>query len=442
MRRKIYLSVTLLALALNAICQFVPKPMNFPDTGYYYPYAISIVDHTHCWFGTQRSPSLPDILPYPFAIHTNNGGETFVFDSIPIGGTPYILDLSAVDSSLCYYVMTDSEIVFSIWKTADGGTSWQKKTTTQFEGGYLDFYHAFSADTGVAVGDPTSGYFEIQITNDGGNTWMRVPSANIPGSLGGEYAWPTYHCAIGNTIWFSTNKGRCFKSVNKGLNWTVVAVMPPSNPADVEFASPDNGVFYPIMTGNIIYKSTNGGASWIKDTIPVNDVLLIISAVPGFNEGFIFTTTPDNVTVDVYFTPDFFHSTLLIQSGIEAFRTISFKDATTGWLTGSGNPTNDIYYYTEVLTSVSGAVKTPENLSIMPNPTVNEALVKLPGSLNSKPLELRICDITGREIERRFIASSTGWTNLSASGYVNGMYLVGIFSGDHRVACQRWIVCH
>jgi hypothetical protein len=30
----------------------------------------------------------------------------------------------------------------------------QKKNTTQFLGNYLDFYQAFSADTGVAVGDP------------------------------------------------------------------------------------------------------------------------------------------------------------------------------------------------------------------------------------------------------------------------------------------------
>jgi len=442
MKIKIYLSVTLLALALSAICQFVPKPMNFSDTGYYYPYTFSIVDHTHCWFGTFRMSSSGIELPCPFAIHTNNGGETFVFDSIPFGGTPFIQDLSAVDSSICYYVMTDSYIDFSIWKTADGGASWQKKTTTQFQGGYLDFYHAFSADTGVAVGDPTSGYFEIQITNDGGNTWTRVPSVNIPGSPGGEGAWSSCHYAIGNTIWFTTSKGRCFKSVDKGLNWTVVAVMPPPVAADVKFASPDNGAVYPIRSGNIIYKTTNGGASWVKDTVPVNDVLLYISVVPGFNEGFIFTTSPDNVTADVYFTPDFFHTTVLIQSGIKTFGTISFKDATTGWLTGPGTPTNDVYYYTDVLTAVSGAVKTPENLSIMPNPTVNEALVKLPGSLNSKPLELRISDIAGREIERRFIASSTGWTNLNASGYMNGMYLVGIFSGDHRVACQRWIVNH
>ena len=442
MKRKIYLSVFLLTFAITASSQFVPKPLNFPGT-YYYPDVISIVDHNHAWFGTIKGNSSGNLLPYPFAIHTNDGGETFVFDSIPAEGSPYILDVSAVDSSICYYAMTNSYQHWSIWKTTDGGNTWQKKTTTQFEGGYLDVFYAFSADTGVAIGDPNLGSFEIQITNDSGNSWTRVPSANIPQNQSGEYSWSYYHCALGNTIWFPTNKGRCFKSVDKGLHWTVSTVLPPSTSAfDVRFASPDNGVFYPIMTGNRIYKTTDGGTSWVKDSIPLNESVIFVSPVSGFNEGFVFTTTPDNILTDVYFTPDFFHTVVFIQSGMDLNGPVSFSDAETGWLTGSGTATDDIYYYTDVLTSVFAAAKTPEKLSIIPNPSATEALVKLPSSLDSKSVQMLIIDMNGKVLEQHAIASSTGWTKLNAGEYANGNYIVELVSGNQLVVSEKWVVNH
>jgi hypothetical protein len=437
MKRTIYLSVFLLAFTLSSSSQFITKPLNYPGTDYY-PFLISVVNHDICWIGTLR----PNYLPYSNAIHTKDGGETFEFDSIPVGGSPIILDLCAVDSLTCYYVMTDSYTDFSLWKTSDGGTSWQNKTINQFQGNYLDFYHAFSADTGVAVGDPSNAYFEIQITNDGGDTWTRVPSSHIPAMQTGEYAFPQYHCAFGNTIWFTTCNGRCFKSVDKGLNWTVSTPVP-NGTYDVKFSGPDKGVFYPLMNGNILYKTTDGGNSCVADTLPFNDVLLFISPVPGLKDAFMFTAMPDNFSANVYYTPDFFNTVVTIESGMTNINgDIHFKDATTGWLGGSGNETNDIYYYDDILTSVSDAVKTPDKLSVMPNPASQDALVKLPASFDSKPLELRITDINGKEIENHIIVSSTGWTKINAASYSNGIYIIEILSGNQVVACERWIVNH
>jgi hypothetical protein len=438
MKRTIYLSVIMLMAAFSANSQFIEKPLNFPGAGYY-PSVISIVDHTHCWFGVARA----SWLPYSFSVHTNDGGETFIFDSIPVGGLPVMQDACAVDSLTCYYAMTDSFITFSIWKTTDGGNSWQKKTTIQFLGGYLNDYYAFSADTGVAIGNPNSGYFEIQVTNDGGDTWARVPSANIPAMQDGETAFRHQTSAIGNTIWFPTNKGRCFKSVDKGLNWTVSSPMPSSEiRCDVKFSSPDIGVFHTILGDNIFYKTADGGVSWVVDTLPFNDMVMFMSSVQGFSEGFIFTTHSEDYSDNVYFTPDFFNTVILIQSGMTLNGTIRFKDAATGWLGGLAMPTNDIFYFTDVLTSVSDAVKTPEKLAIIPNPSSGEALVKIPASLDSKSLRLVIIDMNGKILEQHAITCSTGWTKLNAAGYANGNYIVEILSEDRPVASQQWIVNH
>ena len=80
--------------------------------------------------------------------------------------------------------------------------------------------------------------------------------------------------------------------------------------------------------------------------------------------------------------------------------------------------------------------------SIIPNPSSADALLKLPSSLDSKSLQLRVIDMAGKELERRIIASSTGWTKLNASGYASGTYLIEIVSGEQLVAHERWIVNH
>jgi len=193
---------------------------------------------------------------------------------------------------------------------------------------------------------------------------------------------------------------------------------------------------------NIFYKTADGGASWAADTLPFNDMVMFMSSVEGFSEGFIFTTHSEDYTNNVYFTPDFFNTVVLIQSGMTLNGPIRFKDAATGWLGGLAMPTNDIFYFTDVLTSVSNAGKTPEKLAIIPNPSSGEALVKIPASLDSKSLRLLIIDMNGKIMEKRAITNSTGWTKLNAAGYANGNYFVEILSGNRFIAREIWVVNH
>lgn len=75
------------------------------------------------------------------------------------------------------------------------------------------------------MGDPVGGYFEIYTTTNGGTSWTRVPSANIPAPLVGEGGYTTIKdiSLEDGTIWFGANYGRAYKSSDKGLTWTVTA---------------------------------------------------------------------------------------------------------------------------------------------------------------------------------------------------------------------------
>jgi photosystem II stability/assembly factor-like uncharacterized protein len=226
--KKIYTLIVILATVQYSLAQFSTMPLNYPHTGSYYsPNIVSIVDANHVWVGTQKQqPSTFYMVKYSVAVKTSDGGNTWQFDSIPVPGSPMIVDVAAWDDNTCYYLFADlNSGGGSVWKTTDGGATWTKKTTTQFNGSWADFIHLFSQNNCLALGDPSSGYFNIQISQDGGATWTRVPQANIPAKLAVESGiGGKSYSAIGNTIWFASSAGRCFKSVDGGNNWTAVMV--------------------------------------------------------------------------------------------------------------------------------------------------------------------------------------------------------------------------
>lgn len=300
-----YLCFLLLCVPMASEGQFITKPLNFPDT-LYNVYTYSILDENHGWFGADHIDwSSITLFNYPYAVKTSDGGNTWEFDSIPMAG--YIIavqELSAVDTNICYYILTDSDITFQVWKTTDGGNSWTNKTTNQFSGGFIDFIHAFSADTVTAFGDVNGGFWEIESSVNGGNTWTRVASANIPAPLSGEYSNWRFHSIWGDTVWFATSRGRCYKSVDRGQTWTVYSVISVNGTeCDVKFSSGINGVFFKSGVSGGTKITSDGGMTWTDVSTPGNKAIISASPVGGWPEGFIYSAaTSSSGIVDIFFT--------------------------------------------------------------------------------------------------------------------------------------------
>jgi photosystem II stability/assembly factor-like uncharacterized protein len=461
MKRKIYLSVILLCSAIAGNSQFVPVNINFQSPPYgHYPQFISIVDESNVWLGTQCGDSIVSV-PYGYAVHTHDGGDTWQLDSIPMQGDPVISSVFALDANTCYYVYTDNWSGGSIWKTSDGGASWDDKTGTLFSepGAYADFFVAFNENEGVAVGDPTLGYFEIQRTTDGGNTWTRVDSDLIPAILPGEMGATDAYSVIGDIIWFptliadenGTYSARCFKSVDRGQHWTTSPIIA-ENLAwiEMDFSTSQKGVLFDQFPNSVsgkkpLYRTSDGGDTWTLDTLSVDlNAYTGVSAVGGFDGGFVVASNElTGYLTKILFTPDFFSTVVVVDSNLQANPWgINFIEASTGWLEGDGSDANAMYKYNGLLTSIRSAVKSPEKLAIIPNPTSAEALVKLPGLNDQGDLVLMIYDTAGKLRETRPVESNTGWTKLNASSYTSGVYFVNVVSGNHLIASTKWVVQH
>jgi photosystem II stability/assembly factor-like uncharacterized protein len=202
--------------------------------------------------------------PTQMFIKTTNGGSSWTSDTVDNAANHDFGNIFAISADTAWaamYATTTSSSSGAIFATFDGGATWNRQTTpNQFSspGGFPNVVYFFNGNEGIAMGDPVGGYFEIYTTTNSGNTWTRVPSANIPAPTSGEFGIVDLYSVVGNTVWFGTNKGRVFKSTNKGLNWTA-ATTGAKSVNEVEFKDANTGF---AMQGDSLFSTTDGGATW------------------------------------------------------------------------------------------------------------------------------------------------------------------------------------
>ena len=91
---------------------------------------------------------------------------------------------------------------------------------------FYDALHFLDHTNGIAMGDPTNECLSILLTNNGGDTWQKIPCDNLPNISKGEAAFAASNTNIasaGNHIWIATGgkKARVFYSKDKGAHWSV-----------------------------------------------------------------------------------------------------------------------------------------------------------------------------------------------------------------------------
>lgn len=450
--KKIFLLLVFFTTVHCGMAQFSTMPLNYPySTGLFSANVVSIVDANHLWVGTQKQqyPNL-NYLRYSVAVKTSNGGNTWHFDSIPVPGNPLIVDVAAWDVNTCYYLFADINTGGgSLWKTTDGGSTWTKKTTNQFNGSFADFLHLFSQNNLLVLGDPVNGYFDIQLSQDGGDTWSRVPQANIPAPLAVEsgIGGKESSCVIGNTIWFASSGGRCFKSSDGGNNWTAVLIEPNTvhQMWSVCFTDLLHGIFYKrSAVPAVYYQTSDGGATWTPLSLFPEQYDPGISRIDGIYGGYVLcvSDTIEWWNTSVYYTNDSFNTLNKIDSGIFSSNHIYFKDASTGWLSGNFHRDTAIYKYNGLLTSVKTKPHLSENLTIIPNPSSQNSLMTFPSAFLGRKKSLRISDQSGKLIKEYRLNPYDHSMNLNSSSYPNGVYTVELISESGFSANNRWIIYH
>lgn len=280
--------------------------------------------------------------PYGGYSHTTNGGNTWVCDTIGNNWNGYLYQVCALDENTAY-ILSQSGSSKGIYKTTDGGSTWNRQNaynTALYGPGYI---HFFDSQNGVVVGDPN---LETYTTTNGGLTWNPV---TMPSALADEYAWNSGNgiTAVGNTVWFSTG-ARVFKSTNKGYNWSVILTEPQYNvwwPC-IKFQDSQTGIYSLKILGGInhIYrKTTDGGATWntLSNSILDNLAPAGMQHIPGTTSTYVVSGDQPQGMRGVTITRDAGESWILIDNGGCNF--IEFPSISVGW--GSQYDENTIQKY-------------------------------------------------------------------------------------------------
>ncbi|NSW44540.1 MAG: M6 family metalloprotease domain-containing protein [Bacteroidales bacterium] len=375
---------------------------------------------------------------------TTDGGNTWTIGTI--NGVPTnnrvsnICAISATKAWIAMYASTGTAGEGGIFTTSDGGATWTKQTTASFAGStaFPNVVHFWNQNEGFCMGDPNGGYFEIYTTSNGGNTWTRVAQSNIPAPLSGEYGYTGMYDVYGNTVWFATNKGRVFKSTNKGATWTVSQVSGFTDFSSLAFNDANNGIAtQKIISNNTITdiyvrKTTDGGNTWTTLTLPSNVFITDFDAIPGFAGKWVSVGKNLSGTFGSSYSEDFGQTWITIDSNVQ-YISCKFLDNNTGWAGGFNTipNTNGIYKWHN-LTNINNNVLQIETL-LYPNPTHNLFYIYT----NTNQFFIEIYDLMGKLIFSH--NSNQNTININTQEWIKGCYIVKIISGN-AIKTEKLIV--
>ena len=349
---------------------------------------------------------------------TTDGGNSWESYNIDIGNLNLgISMIHAFDEQTAWLVAypRGANQTGGIFKTDDGGLNWFRQNSANYDtsSSFANVVYFWDENVGFAQGDPINGEFELYVTENGGDNWTQVPGNNIPNPLGGEYGYTRQIEVVGNNVWFTTNKGRIYKSSDKGNNWDVF-----QSPitdfgsaevnGDISFGDAQNGIL--IDNSVNVYRTENGGETWFE----------ITTSGPVYTSGLCYiegTNTVFSTGNGSSFSLDGGYSWTPIDNAVHLF--VDFLNEELGW---SGA-------WTQVVgASSSGGIWKWEDFSLgnneaaedfeieyYPNPTSNFVNFIYQGDLS-----ISVYDILGR----RIIETNEKFIDLS--DYNKGLYLFKI----------------
>lgn len=198
---------------------------------------------------------------------------------------------------------------------------------------------------GIAVGDPTEECASIIITEDGGETWNKIPCENLPEIIEGEAFFAASNTnikTIGSTVFIASggSKARVLKSTNYGKTWQIfetpiIQGNGPQGIYSIDFIDDKNGIAiggdYSKPLENKANKAitTDGGKTWMLIANNENpNYKSCVQYVPNTNGKEVFAVGKTGVS--------FSNNGGLTWTEVskDSYYAIQFIDKNTAWLSG------------------------------------------------------------------------------------------------------------
>jgi hypothetical protein len=443
MKKQLLLFIAIIPLH-QSVAQITPTPLNLNAHNgvpvYLYP-----VSHDTIWAGVTGVNDFTWVNLKTYA-RSVNSGTSWVSDTIPDAVDRGIYEFYALNGSVAWAAMGDFNGVNpnALFTTSDGGISWSTRLDAEIDSGFfLNSVYFFSADSGLAMGDPRNGYFEIYTTIDGGTTWTGIPQVNIPAPMANEHGVSNGYSAYGDKIWFSTSaQGRVFYSSDRGYTWSVSSVSSNWIYAGVAFSDAANGVAWRDANSSIvndIYTSNDGGVTWLLQNISPPVIMNQVSEIKNVPGAFLFTA---DIPAKLYATTDNFVSYFLIDqthsyANTPYWSAIKMFDAGFGWAADAPLSDSAVYKLENVLTGIKNLDQAAnvKSVSIFPNPVSSgAALISFTLEKNTDVI-FTLSDMSGKILSHQIKEGVKGENALvyDFKNISSGLYLLNLKSGKESV---------
>ena len=206
-------------------------------------------------------------------------GTTWSVAHIPQADDLDFRDVEAFSADHAYLLSAGPGEASRIYKTVDGGKTWDLQFTNHDPKGFLDCMAFWDESHGIVVGDPIDGRFEILLTDDGGHTWTKSPADTMPPAHDGEGAFAASGTCVAvaadGNAWFVTGGAvaRLFHSSDGAKTWQttdspIVHGTASAGIFSIAVRDPKHGVIAggdyksPAAAGPNLATTEDGGKTW------------------------------------------------------------------------------------------------------------------------------------------------------------------------------------
>jgi photosystem II stability/assembly factor-like uncharacterized protein len=208
-----------------------------------------------------------------------DGGDMWMAAVVPGADGLQFRDVAAFDERTAYLMSAGSGALSRIYRTDDAGGTWTLQYSADHPEAFLDCMDFWSPDRGLVYGDAVDGVPFLLATEDGGESWSRVPPDALPPALEGEGGFAASGtCLITGAegrAWVATGNGpraRVLRTEDYGASWEVadapVVGGSASGLTTIQMGASGEGVALGGVIGNDSIRSDNvaitidAGVTW------------------------------------------------------------------------------------------------------------------------------------------------------------------------------------
>ena len=447
--------------AVNAQYEWLEQATGYPAASTYTG-DLSIVNQDLVWAMAQRT----NTTNHQRISLTIDGGVTWISKGVTLPSTTSlgIGNISAVSATTAYisvFPVTGANAASQgVYRTNNAGNTWSKASGAAYgANSFVNLVHFFDNASGVAMGDPVNGKFEIYRTANAGISWSVVPATNIPAPIINqtpapdtpEYGYTGKYCVKGNTIWIGTGNGRLLKSTDKGITWTAITTpvadfgggINPISTADVTFRDDNNGIILrqnyslsadvpPVATYTdyTLFKTIDGGTTW-TDITNVNQVVFRSGIAYAGNVLYSNGSSADNFGTS--FSND--DGTTWNELSIESHTCLEFQSESIGYSGGFASSSSNGGVFKLVPVAAGTNTFASDKFTVSPNPVTD--VLRISNTANINFTAIQVTDINGRIVKSLNVNNVTS-SQVNVADLNAGIYFLNITS-DAGKAVKKFI---